>query len=581
MRAGATLLLAGWAGLAPAAVDPSKLPPPATRTVDFAKDIQPILENNCWSCHGPKKQESSLRLDEKATALQGGESFGTNVIIPGRGAESVLIQAVAHAHPDLKMPKKGDRLTAGQVGLLRAWIDQGVSWPATAVASGKKDPKEHWAFKTPVRPKVVPARDKKWVRTPIDNFILAKLDAEGLKPSPEADRVTLLRRLHLDLVGLPPTVQEVDAFLNDASKDAYEKAAEKLLASPHHGERWARHWLDAARYADSDGYEKDMSREVWPYRDYVINAFNRDLPYDQFLIEQIAGDELPNATQDQRVATGFLRNSMVNMEGAIDPEQFRMEGMFDRMDALGKAMLGLTIQCAQCHTHKFDPLTQEEYYRMFAFLNSDHEARPVVYTAGGDAEFAAVLFDPRNGSIFHQRRPMLACESLVRRVAARRHRDSALRLIDAVDVVRECELRPPFHDLAGVEMLIGHIARGERVHVCLRRNRARTRCEIDASGNEHQGFAILLCYHVPTVVGAFRQLHVARRVIGEPNDPRMILRFAAPVSHLELFDAEDVFSDPAREPVGRRTAESAEPEDDVIVLATSHFVIASPSRSRT
>ena len=381
MRAGATLLLAGWAGMATAAVDPSKLPPPAARTVDFAKDIQPILENNCWSCHGAKKQESSLRLDEKATALQGGESFGTNAIIPGRSAESVLIHAVAHAHPDLKMPMKGNRLSAEQVGLLRAWIDQGVSWPATAVASGRKDPKEHWAFQTPVRPKVAAARDKKWVRTPIDNFILAKLDAEGLKPSPEADRVTLLRRLHLDLVGLPPTVLEVDAFLNDSSKDAYQKAVEKLLASPHHGERWGRHWLDAARYADSDGYEKDMSREVWPYRDYVINAFNRDLPYDQFLIDQIAGDELPNATQDQRVATGFLRNSMVNMEGAIDPEQFRMEGMFDRMDALGKAMLGLTIQCAQCHNHKFDPLQQEEYYRMFAFLNSDHEARPVVYTA--------------------------------------------------------------------------------------------------------------------------------------------------------------------------------------------------------
>src|SRR5205085_7634176 len=171
-----------------------------------------------------------------------------------------------------------------------------------------------------------------------------------------------------------------DAFLADKSKDAYAKQVERLLASPHYGERWARHWLDAARYADSDGYEKDMSREMWPYRDYVVNAFNRDLPYNQFLIEQLAGDQLPNASQDQKVATGFLRNSMVNMEGAIDPEQFRMDSMFDRMDAIGKSLLGLTIQCAQCHNHKFDPISQEDYYRMFAFINNDHEARPVVYT---------------------------------------------------------------------------------------------------------------------------------------------------------------------------------------------------------
>ncbi|HZI76016.1 MAG TPA: DUF1549 domain-containing protein, partial [Gemmatimonadales bacterium] len=205
------------------------------------------------------------------------------------------------------------------------------------------------------------------------------LAAEKLKPSPEADRVTLLRRLHLDLTGLPPTVAEVDAFLADKSPAAYERAVETLLASPHYGERWGRHWLDAARYADSDGYEKDMSREMWPYRDYVVSAFNRDLPYDRFIIEQFAGDLLPGAGQDQRVATGYLRNSMVNMEGAIDPEQFRMEAMFDRMDALGKGVLGLTIQCAQCHNHKYDPVTQEDYYRMFALLNNDHEARPAVY----------------------------------------------------------------------------------------------------------------------------------------------------------------------------------------------------------
>jgi hypothetical protein len=286
------------------------------------------------------------------------------------------------------MPKKGERLSAAEIGLLRAWIDQGAVWPEPAVAEAPMDPKQHWAFKPPVRPKLPGVRDKTWARNPIDYFVLARLEQEGLKPAPEADKVTLLRRLHLDLVGLPPAIEEVEAFLADNSPWAYETVVEKLLSSPHYGERWARHWLDAARYADSDGYEKDMSREMWPYRDYVINAFNQDLPYDQFIIEQIAGDQLAQRTQDQLVATGFLRNSMVNMEGAIDPEQFRMEAMFDRVDALGKSVLGLTIQCAQCHAHKYDPLSQEEYYRMFAFLNNDHEARPVVYGAEQQMQIA-------------------------------------------------------------------------------------------------------------------------------------------------------------------------------------------------
>ena len=369
--------------------DAGKLPPAATRPVDFATDIEPLFASYCYSCHGPKKQESALRLDQKAGALRGGEEFGAKAIVPGRSADSVLIQAVAHAHSDLKMPRKGERLTAGQVGLLRAWIDQGASWPETAVGQAK-DPKEHWAFKAPVRPALPAVKDRKWPRSPVDSFTLARLEKEKLKPSPEADKVTLLRRLSLDLIGLPPSIAEVDAFLADKSKDAYEKQAERLLASPHYGERWGRHWLDAARYADSDGYEKDMSRQVHFYRDYVIDAFNKDLPYDQFLIEQIAGDQLPNAKQDQIVATGFLRNSMLNQEGAIDPEQFRMDAMFDRMEAIGKGMLGLTIQCAQCHNHKYDPISQEEYYRLFAFINNDHEARPAVYAPEEQMKIAAI-----------------------------------------------------------------------------------------------------------------------------------------------------------------------------------------------
>ena len=235
--------------------------------------------------------------------------------------------------------------------------------------------KKHWAFIAPKRPALPPVKASTGPRTPIDKFILAKLETEKLTPSAAADKSTLLRRLSLDLIGLPPTVDELNAFLNDKSPNAYEKQVDRLLASPHYGERWARIWLDAARYADSDGFEKDKPRNVWFYRDWVINALNRDLPYDQFVIEQIAGDLLPNATQDQIVATGFLRNSMINEEGGVDPEQFRMEAMFDRMDAIGKSILGVTIQCAQCHNHKYDPLKQEEYYRIFAFLNDSHEAQ--------------------------------------------------------------------------------------------------------------------------------------------------------------------------------------------------------------
>jgi hypothetical protein len=262
----------------------------------------------------------------------------------------------------------------------RAWLCLAAvlaCLPAAAAGNGKE---QHWAFRAPQRPELPRVKNPGWVRTPIDRFILALLDREGLAPSPEANRVTLLRRLSLDLTGLPPTVKEVDDFLADKSERAYEKVVERLLASPHYGERWGRLWLDAARYADSDGFEKDKPRSVWAYRDWVINAFNRDLPYDQFIVQQIAGDLLPGATQDQLTATGYLRNSMINEEGGIDPEQFRMEAMFDRMDAIGKGILGLTIQCAQCHNHKFDPLKQAEYYRLFAFLNTCDEANVAVYT---------------------------------------------------------------------------------------------------------------------------------------------------------------------------------------------------------
>ena len=363
--------------------DAGKLPPAGTGPVDFVRDIRPIFEGRCLKCHGGEKPKGKFSLETRAKALTTGEN-GPN-LVAGASARSKLIHATAGSDPDFVMPPKGQGqpLSAEQVGTLRAWIDAGAKWPDGLVlkAPAAKDPRDHWAFKAPVRPALPQVRDpKSAIRNPIDLFVQARLEKEGLKPSPEADRVTLLRRLYLDLIGLPPTPKDADAFLADNSPKAYENLVEKLLASPHYGERWGRHWLDAARYADSDGYEKDMSRQVWFYRDWVVGAFNRDLPYDQFVIEQLAGDLLPGATQDQVVATGFLRNSMLNEEGGVDPEQFRMDAMFDRMDAVGKSVLGLTIQCAQCHTHKFDPIAHEEYYRLFAYLNNDHEAQRVVYT---------------------------------------------------------------------------------------------------------------------------------------------------------------------------------------------------------
>jgi mono/diheme cytochrome c family protein len=365
MIRGAARLLCAFLFLAPAAGRAA-----AEAPINFHRDIRPILSGACFQCHGPdeKQRKAHLRLDRKDGAFA--DLGGYFAIVAGKPEESRLLQRITSTEPEERMPppKSGKKLSPQQIELLRRWIEQGAPWS------------EHWSFIPPVRPTTLEVRNRRWPRNPIDAFILSRLEREGLQPAPEADKVTLLRRLSLDLIGLPPTLAEVDAFLADQSPDAYDKQVDRLLRSPHYGERWGRHWLDAARYADSDGYEKDKSRQVWAYRDWVINALNHDLPYDRFIIEQLAGDLLPNASQGQRVATGFLRNSMINEEGGIDPEQFRMEAMFDRMDAVGKSILGLTIQCAQCHNHKYDPLTQEEYYRLFAFLNNDHEANIAVYT---------------------------------------------------------------------------------------------------------------------------------------------------------------------------------------------------------
>ena len=348
----------------------AEMPPP-----DFEREIQPILAEHCSACHGVDgaSRQAGLRLDSRAGALAGGDS-GPTAIVPGEAAESLVVHRIRSTDADTIMPPPETQkpLSEAQKVLLERWIDGGAPYAA------------HWAFVAPKRspiPRVSPP-----VSHPIDSFIREKLPAQGLEPSPPADPAILCRRLWLDIVGLPPSADDLAAYL----RDGHEATVDRLLESPRYGEKWARHWLDLARYSDTNGYEKDSPREQWAWRDWVIDSLNRDLPYDRFVIEQIAGDLLPGATQDQIVATGFLRNSMLNEEGAIIPEEFRMVEMFDRMDCLGKAVLGISAQCAQCHAHKFDPLPQEDYYGLFAFLNNTYEARSFVHTPAQLEQIASI-----------------------------------------------------------------------------------------------------------------------------------------------------------------------------------------------
>jgi hypothetical protein len=337
----------------------------AAQQIDFKRDIEPIFRDSCVSCHGQSKAMGQLRLDVKSRAMMGGIS-GT-AIVPGKGAESRLVRRLRGEGGEVQMPL-GGALALEQIALISRWIDQGAQWPEDVTAASATGGAAHWSYVRPVRPPLPSVRRANWVRNPIDNFILSRLQKEGLDPSPEAEKGKLLRRLYLDLIGLPPSPSELDAFLSDTSKDVYERVVDSLLASQHFGERWARPWLDLARYADSNGYEKDNLRVMWKYRDWVINAFNRDLPYDQFTIYQIAGDMLPNADNDSRIATGFHRNTMLNQEGGIDPEEARFETIVDRVNTTATVWLGSTLGCAQCHNHKYDPFSQKDYYRFYAFF---------------------------------------------------------------------------------------------------------------------------------------------------------------------------------------------------------------------
>jgi len=337
--------------------------------VSFEDEVRPILRTHCYRCHGATQQKGGLRLDlgSHPTIWQGDSG---DLWQAGDAAESTLFQVIVGQHDTIPaMPYKKDSIPASEIETLRRWIDLGATIPASVEA----DARQHWSFTAPTRPDLPNVTQDTWPQNPIDFFILAKLEAQQLAPSQEARAETLLRRLALDLTGLAPDAIELASVRKGFTESDYQRTLDQLLASPHFGERWGRHWLDVARYADSNGYSIDGPRSMWRYRDWVIQSVNRDLAFDQFTLEQIAGDLLPDATTDQIVATGFHRNTQINQEGGIDPEQFRMEAVFDRMATTGAAFLGLTLGCAQCHEHKFDPITQEEYYRMFAFFNNQDE----------------------------------------------------------------------------------------------------------------------------------------------------------------------------------------------------------------
>ncbi len=346
--------------------------PVAGRTVDFAREVRPLLSENCFVCHGPDEQarQRGLRLDVQEGPFADRGEFGGPVVIAGNAADSLLIHRITASDSSVRMPfRRGlgssvvpggddDALTDAEVETLRLWIDQGAEWQS------------HWAFVPPERSTLPPVVDNEWARNPIDNFILARLEQEGRTPSPEADLLTLMRRVTLDLIGLPPTDAQIAAVLTDDSPDAYQRHVDRLLESPGYGERMAVEWLDGGRYADSSGYQTDAERSMWRWRDWVIDAYNDNMPFDQFTVEQIAGDLLPDATLDQRIATAFNRNHSQNGEGGIVPEEFLVENVVDRVATTSTVWLGLTLGCARCHDHKFDPISQKEFYEVFAYFNN-------------------------------------------------------------------------------------------------------------------------------------------------------------------------------------------------------------------
>ncbi len=327
----------------------------------LAAEAYSILKRACFECHGPQKQEAELRLDARDRVV----TTGSTAIVPGQAAASELVRRIGLPRTDdERMPPRGEGLSARDVETLRRWIDAGAAWPADAASQ------VHWSYLPPRRPPLPAVQNREWAKSPIDAFVLQRLEQEGIAPSPEADRETLIRRVSLDLVGLPPSPAEVEAFVNDRSPDAWEKVVNRLLKSPEFGVKWARPWLDYARYADSHGFQKDDLRDLWAYRDWVVDALNADMPFEQFTVEQLAGDLLPNATKSQLIATGFNRCAATNVEAGTEPEETRVNQVFDRVNTVGMVWLGSTMECSQCHDHKYDPFSMRDYYGLFAFFNN-------------------------------------------------------------------------------------------------------------------------------------------------------------------------------------------------------------------
>lgn len=337
--------------------------------MDFATEVQPILAKRCVACHGGAQQMAGLRLDNGKDALAGGYSGA--VIVPGQTATSKLIDRITSTKDGYRMPPAGPALKPEEVAALKNWIEGGAVWPA-GVTLGKATARKntHWAFQPLLDAKAPAVKNSSWVRNGIDSFVLARLEEKGWQPAAEADKLTLLRRVSLDLTGLPPTADAVRAYLADTRPDAYERMVEGLLKSPHYGERWARHWLDLARYADTDGFEKDLPRpHSWRWRNYVIDSLNADKPFNQFTIEQLAGDLLPGATLEQKIATGFHRNTLINREAGVARQEDRFEALVNRVNTTSTTWLGLTMGCSQCHDHKYDPISQKEYYATMAVFS--------------------------------------------------------------------------------------------------------------------------------------------------------------------------------------------------------------------
>ncbi|MDA1049075.1 MAG: PSD1 and planctomycete cytochrome C domain-containing protein [Planctomycetota bacterium] len=379
-RVGATALLLLVVCVAANADEPS-----------FVRDVKPILTQHCAKCHNVAKQESGLRLDVGGGLLRGGD--GGAVLVAGDVANSRLLRILRGEDDEVEqMPPEGPPLGQQEIATIQAWIAAGAKVPEAELKL--KVESDHWAYQVLTRPSLPAVTRTDSVQNAIDHFVLAKLQAEGLAPSAEANRATLIRRVSLDLLGIPPTPAEVDAFVNDARPDASERLVDRLLASPAYGERWGRHWLDLARYADSNGFTRDFGREIWKYREWVIAAVNSGMSFDQFTIEQFAGDMLPDPTLDQLIATGFHRNTLINEEGGTDQEQFRVDAVADRVDTTGVVYLGLTLGCARCHQHKYDPISQREYYQVFAFLNNCDEPQVDAPTPW---EIAQGVVDRRDG----------------------------------------------------------------------------------------------------------------------------------------------------------------------------------------